>query len=232
MSSTHTLITVAPTGAETAKSRCAGTAGHARGAGRGRCRLRGRGGRSHPRPHPRRRRPADARRGTVERHGGGPARGHLAGGAALDRGQRPRPSCRASGGARRRAGLVLVDLRHGQLRGGRLPQPVAVHGGALPAHPGPRGGAGVRALRPGAGPRAQPAARPRRAAVRRARPLRPGDGGAGRHAWHSRGARGGGAGAPHGGRAGPLPAWAVRPCPWRWQRCQPGVTCGSAWKTP
>ena len=75
-------------------------------------------------------------RARLTRHRRGPARADRPGRPALHRRQRPRPVRRPPGGARRRARLLLADLRHGELRRGRLPQPVAVHGRALPAHPG------------------------------------------------------------------------------------------------
>ena len=71
--------------------------------------------------------------------------------------------------AGRRARLVLAHLRHGQLRRRRLHEQLAVHGRALPADPGAPDRAGVRALRPRPRARAQPAARQVRSAPSAAR---------------------------------------------------------------
>ncbi len=169
MSSAHTLITVAPTGAETAKADApalpvtldelvaTAVACEAAGAGLIHVHIRDAARPAHPRPGPAHR---DRRRA---------ARGHHPGRPALHRRQRPRPARGPAAGARRRARLLLPHLRHGELRRGRLPEPLAVHGRALPAHPGARGRARVRAVRPRPRARAEPAARPARRARTAAR---------------------------------------------------------------
>ena len=65
----------------------------------------------------------------------------------------------------RRAGRLLADLRHGQLRRRRVQQPVAVHQGPVPADPGASGRPRVRAVRPGPYRHPAPAARSVRAAA-------------------------------------------------------------------
>ena len=71
---------------------------------------------------------------------------------------------------------VLAHLRHGQLRRRRVPEPVAVHGRALPAHPGARDRPRVRAVRPRARAALNRLLDKYGAPVRRPGPLRPGDG--------------------------------------------------------
>ena len=173
----------------------------------------------------------------------GPAARDRGGAARLDRPDRPallrrrrhRPRVGPAGRARRRAGDGLLHHGYGQLRRRRLPQPVAVRG--RPAHPdaGARDRAGVRDLRPGpprrrcsgcwAGTACRPAgtctstsswayragcpAPPRRwsRASGRCATCRP---------------------APRSrppGSAGPR----CRSC---WPRSRPAAICGSAWRTP
>ena len=171
--STSTLITVAPTGAETAKTdapacRCPSTSWSPRprrceAAGAALIHIHIRD--DDAQPDPRRRRLTDTVAAVREStdlvvqlsHG---RRGH-------------RPLRRAARGPRRRARLLLAHLRHGQLRRRRVHQPVALHGRALPAYPGARDRAGVRAVRPRPRRRAEPAPRQGGRAVRRPRPLRP-----------------------------------------------------------
>ena len=178
------LITVAPTGAETAKDDCpqlpttleelVATAKECEAAGAG----------DDPRAHPRRRAPADAGPRAAHRHGDRAARGHRPRGPALDRRLGARPARPAAQGARRGARLVQPDDGHHQLRRRRVLQPVAVRHRALPAQPGARGGPRVRAVRPRPGGGAAAAAGPLRPAVRRQGARRLRDGRPRRHARH------------------------------------------------
>ena len=160
-----------------------GAADHARGAGGDRETLRGRRGRDDPHPHPRRRAPADAGPRPADRDGDRGPGEHRADRPVVDRWCRDGPVRAPAARAGCRAGLLLADDGHGQLRRRRLHEPLAVRHRAVQAQPGARGGAGVRAVRPRARRRAAPAAGQVRPAVRRQGPLRPGDG---RPRWHAR----------------------------------------------
>ena len=70
------------------------------------------------------------------------------------------------------------------------------------------------------------------AALRRARPLRPRHGGARRDAGHACRPGRSRPGVAGRARAGRRRGWAVRPCPWRWPRWRLEATSGSAWRTP
>ena len=177
-----TLITVAPTGAEAAKAavpalpvtldELVATAKECEAAGAAviHVHIRDDDGPAHSGPGP------------AHRYRGGAARGHRPHRPALHRGRGDRQLRRPAGGPGRRPGRLLADLRHGQLRRRRVPQPLAVHQGPVPADPGAPGGPGVRAVRPRARGDAAPAAGRVRPARRRARALRPGHGRARRHA--------------------------------------------------
>ena len=77
----------------------------------------------------------------------------------------------------------------------------------------------------------EPAARHLRRAVRRPGPLRPGDGRARRHARHRRRRWSPPSPRCRPGAPGRPPASAARRCRSRWPRCRPAATCGSAWRT-
>ena len=170
--------------------------------------------------------------GRLTDDGGRAARGHRPRRPALHRRLGARPARAAAEGARRAAGLVQPDDGHHQLRRRRVPQPVAVRLRPLPAQPGARGGARVRAVRPRPRGRAAPAARHVRPAVRREGARRPRDGRPRRHARHRRRARRGrGRPARRGHVAGRPPASAAPRWRWRSLACPRAATCGSAWRT-
>ena len=184
--SAGTLITVAPTGAEHAKAdlpqlpttleELVETARRCEAAGASLIHLHIRDGEHRPTLDAGRLRAAvDAVR-VVDRPRG----------AAVDRRVGARPARAAAHRARRRARLVLADLRHDQLRRRRVPQPLGVHERPVRAGAGARGGARVRAVRPRPRARAAPAARHPRAAVRRPGARRLRDRGARRDAGHDR----------------------------------------------
>ena len=105
---------------------------------------------------------------------------------AVDRRRGDRPVRDPAGGPRRRPGLLLADHRDRQLRRRRLRQPLAVRRRALPAHPGPGDPAGVRAVRARPRDGHEPPARHVRRAGRRARARRLRDGRARGDARHRR----------------------------------------------
>ena len=181
---TTTLITVAPTGAESAKAdvpalpvtldELVATAKECEAVGASVIHVHIRDDEARPTLDP------------------GRLRDTVAGAARVDRPDRPallgrrghRPGGRPAGRARRRPRDGLLHDGHGQLRRRRVPQPVGVH--RRPAHPdaGARHRARVRDLRPRPPDRAGAAARPARAAGRRARARRLRHGRARRHARH------------------------------------------------
>ena len=194
MAAATTMITVAPTGAESSKADVPALPVTLDELVVQREGLRGGRRRHDPHPYPRRRRAAHPRPAAPQGHRGGRARADQPAGPAVDGrfGARRLPAPAA--GAGRRARLVLADLRHRQLRRRRLHEPMAVHGGALPGDPAPRGGPGVRAVRPRSRSLPQPAARLVWRSLRGAGALRPGHERPRRDARHHGGARGGSAG--------------------------------------
>ena len=210
-----TLITVAPTGAESAKADVPGAAGHRRGGRRHRAGLPGRGRVRRPPAHPRRRDEADARPAAGRRGGRRGAREHRPDRAAVDRRGGHRPVRRAPRRPRRAAGRRVPVAGHGELRPRRLQQPLGPDRRAAHPDAAARHRARVRGVRPRPPGHAHPSARQVRAAARRARARRPRHGRARRHAGDDAG-------------AGRLPAARPARCHLRRDRRRADVAAGDA----